>query len=112
MDITKECKKHGQTLFRQRSDNGYYRCLRCRSEAVSKRRRKLKKKLVEYFGGKCIKCGYSKCIWALTFHHKDPKEKDFTISSGDTRAWKTLLGEAKKCDLVCMNCHAELHYEV
>jgi len=31
---------------------GYYRCVRCRSEAVSKRRRTVKRKLVEEAGGR------------------------------------------------------------
>lgn len=41
---------------------------------------------IEYKGGKCSVCGYSKCKGALEFHHLDPKEKDFGISAqGYTR---------------------------
>jgi hypothetical protein len=50
------------------------------SENVISWRKRVKIKLVEYKGQKCEICGYDKCIQALTFHHKDPNEKDFNIS--------------------------------
>lgn len=107
------CKHHGITEFRERKDRLGWRCKQCVSNAVSHRRKQLKVNLVNYFGGKCIKCGYDKCIAALEFHHRDPNKKDFGLSmSGLTRSWKRLLEEAKKCDLVCANCHAEIHHGV
>lgn len=72
-----------------------------------KQRRKIKS--VEYKGGKCSICGYDKCMRALSFHHLDPNEKDFGISSGNTRSWKKTKIELDKCVLVCSNCHAEIH---
>lgn len=36
---------------------------------------------VAYKGGKCQCCGYNKYIGALKFHHVDPAQKDFGISS-------------------------------
>lgn len=79
-------------------------------EAVSKRRTILKLMAIEYKGGKCELCGYNKCVGALEFHHLDPEEKDFGISSdGNTRAWKKLRPELDKCILVCSNCHREIH---
>src|SRR3982751_2385723 len=50
------CSKHGHTAFYARPDGGF-RCGRCRSEAVSKRRRSVKKKLVDEAGGRCVLCG-------------------------------------------------------
>lgn len=77
---------------------------------VTKRRRLVKKELVKAAGGKCIRCGYSKCIDALQFHHRNPSEKDGELSN-----WKKSLAkgleEIKKCDLLCANCHAEVHME-
>ena len=32
------------------------------------------------YNGKCIRCGYDKCISALEFHHIDPTKKDTIIS--------------------------------
>lgn len=80
-------------------------------KAVSKRRIKIKEMAVEYLGGKCIKCGYDKCIWALDFHHRDSKTKEFSISSyGHSRSWERVKAELDKCDLICSNCHRELHH--
>lgn len=80
-------------------------------QAVIKRRKKLKKLAVEYKGSKCIKCGYDKCIEALEFHHINPNEKSFGISSkGLTRSWEILKIELDKCILVCSNCHREIEY--
>jgi len=76
--------------------------------AVNKHRHEIKKALVKYKGGKCEKCGYNKCIAALTFHHKNPKEKEFTIG-GRNYAWDRMVREVNKCILVCHNCHAEIH---
>lgn len=80
------------------------------SMAVSKRRRLLKKMAVEHLGGKCVCCGYSRCIEALEFHHKDPSQKDFSVSgSGATRSWELVKAEIEKCALLCANCHREVH---
>lgn len=107
-NIIKECKKHGQTEFALEG-RGYYRCKKCRSEQVAKRRKELKIKAVEYKGGKCEKCGYSNCINALEFHHKDGK-KDFGIAyKGYTRSWSSIKLEIDKCIMLCANCHREIH---
>jgi hypothetical protein len=67
-----------------------------------------KQKLIEHRGGKCILCGYNKCLGALCFHHINPAEKSFTIS-GKTKAYQKLLLESEKCVILCANCHAEVH---
>ena len=107
--IEKECKKHGNCKF-VLEGRGYYRCTKCRTSAVYKKRKKLKLDLVEYKGGKCEICGYNKCIAALEFHHKNVKEKDFSISdTGYTRSLEKSKREVDKCMLVCSNCHREIH---
>jgi 5-methylcytosine-specific restriction endonuclease McrA len=107
--ILKECKKHGLTEFVLRAD-GRYRCKKCASEAVQKRREKTKELLVEYKGGKCEICGYDKCVEALEFHHINPDEKDFGIGhKGYTRSFERNKAEVDKCILVCANCHREIH---
>lgn len=62
-------------------------------------------------GGKCECCGYNKNLSALEFHHRNPEEKSFGI---DIKAFaNTNIGKLKeeldKCDLLCSNCHKELH---
>ena len=77
---------------------------------TQRRRDKVKDMSIEYKGGKCQVCGYDKCKGALEFHHLDPKEKDFGISSkGYTRAWDAIKQELDKCIMVCANCHREIH---
>ncbi len=80
---------------------------------VSNRRRKVKMMAVEHMGGKCVKCGYQKCIAALEFHHTDPAQKDFNLAKkGCTFSWDRVKQEIEKCILVCSNCHREIHYEL
>jgi transposase len=100
------CSKHGLSTFVARSD-GRFRCRQCRMEAVAKRRRALKRILVDEAGGACLICGYSRCDRALEFHHLDPKAKQFQITS-HTRSLVRLRAEASKCVLLCSNCHAEV----
>lgn len=92
-----------------RSDKTYCSASCKNKGAVNKRRRLLKEKAVAYKGGKCENCGYCKCIWALQFHHKDPSQKEFRLSSGNTPSWEKTKTEADKCILLCANCHFELH---
>ena len=108
--VIKECKIHG--LCQHNVDkNGKIKCAKCSSDAVQKRRNKIKLMSIEYKGGKCEICGYNKCIAALEFHHLDSAEKDFGISAkGYTRSWEKVKEELNKCILVCANCHRELHY--
>lgn len=107
--IIKECYKHGETEFVLDGKN-HFKCLKCRNEAVQKRREVVKQKAVEYKGGKCEICGYDKCIDALEFHHINPEEKDFGISKkGYTRSWEKVKEEVDKCMLLCANCHREIH---
>ena len=78
------------------------------TEAVESWRKRKKKALVEYKGGKCQCCGYSRCIEALEFHHLDPNIRSFTIS-GKSKSFNSLKSEVDKCILVCSNCHKEIH---
>ena len=76
-------------------------------------RRNAKNKAIDYKGGSCIKCGYNKSNAALEFHHRDSSTKDFVVSAnGLARAWSTVKAELDKCDLLCANCHREVHYEM
>ncbi len=103
-----ECPRHGETDF-VLDTRGYYRCRRCRSAAVSKRRRKVKSILVREAGGACCLCGYSCCLAALEFHHLLPAEKSFALSEeGVARSLARARTEAEKCVLLCANCHAEV----
>ena len=108
--IKKVCKKHGECNHYQKKGTNRYQCTKCNTEAVQRRRDKLKIMAVEYKGGCCERCGYDKFIGALEFHHKNPLEKDFGISSsGWTRSFEKMKPELDKCILLCANCHREEH---
>ena len=78
---------------------------------TSELRREVKLECIKYKGGECIRCGYNKCPAALIFHHPDPNEKDFGLSSnGISRSFEKSKSELDKCVLVCSNCHAEIHH--
>jgi hypothetical protein len=81
--------------------------------STSKNKRKLKAALVAYKGGFCVRCGYADCQQALCFHHRDPAEKEFSIGEGN-KIWRLeqAIKEIEKCDLLCLNCHAEVHDEI
>ena len=102
------CPKHGHTAFYARPEGGF-RCGRCRADAVSKRRRSLKRQLVEEAGGCCVLCGFDEHPAALQFHHLDPSSKSFQLGEGGlTRSITKLRAEAEKCVLLCANCHAQV----
>lgn len=106
------CKHHGMTKFHpyRVGDKTKYRCAACLQANVQRRREKLKTLSIEYLGGCCQHCGYNKFAGALEFHHKDPTQKDFGISSsGHTRSWEKIKVELDKCLLLCANCHREEH---
>lgn len=69
-----------------------------------------KRRLVEWMGGKCCKCGYDKPFYTVYhFHHTDASTKSFTVSKYMSRSIDSLKEECKKCQLLCGNCHAEIH---
>jgi transposase len=101
------CPRHG-SIEHVREVRGYYRCRRCRQEAVVRRRRKVKEILVEEAGGRCRLCGYDRCVAALEFHHVDPHAKEFGVAQRGARSIERLRAEVRKCVLLCSNCHAEV----
>jgi hypothetical protein len=105
--ITRRCSRHGETEF-VIEGRGYYRCKRCRSERIVRHRRKVKAILVAEAGGRCRICGYDRDLGALHFHHLDPTMKRLQISRGIGLPLKALRNEARKCVLLCSNCHAEV----
>jgi transposase len=105
--ILRECSQHGWSPFSRVGTSGQYRCRSCGREAVAERRRRVKDILVHEAGGCCVLCGFDDYTGALHFHHRDPREKSFALSrEGVTRSLAKAREEARKCALVCANCHA------
>ena len=80
----------------------------------NQKKRGLERKLMLFnlLGGKCSRCGYKKNIGALEFHHLNPEEKSFQLDMRHlaNNSEDVLIEEAKKCVLLCSNCHKEIHY--
>lgn len=125
-----KCKKIKDiTQFKFRADNKYdCYCKSCRSEYQKERYSKTRISQIEkntlyrinspkktWFQElksqlSCSKCGENHPA-CLEFHHKNPQEKEFTISSMIGRKRKELiLEEIKKCVVLCANCHRKEHY--
>jgi hypothetical protein len=105
------CARHGRHLhYRTVTKAGYvrWRCRRCMGEAVTRRKQKVRRTLVDEAGGRCAVCGYDRCIVNLHFHHVDPTTKELAMTAQIGRSLAAFREEAKKCVLVCANCHGEI----
>ena len=85
-----------------------------RKEKIRERQRKIQEELKEYVTklkkeSCCSICGESRW-YVLDFHHLGGKE--YTIAALIKRGCSinTLKEELAKCQLVCSNCHREIHY--
>jgi hypothetical protein len=60
----------------------------------------------------CGICGESR-PWVLDFHHRDPKEKKTGITGAIVLGWslERIMEEVRKCDVICANCHRDLHWK-
>ena len=104
------CEVCGREYIYNRSAG--HRKNKCNSCYINVRRVGLKQKSIDYKGGKCQRCGYDKNTRALSFHHLDPEQKEFTIGGCYTRSWDAITKELDKCILVCLNCHMEIEDEL
>jgi hypothetical protein len=112
--VAKVCSKCG--IFKE--INSFYEqadrpsrmvwCKECLNSSTYKRQLLNKVRAVILSGGKCVHCGYNKCISALEFHHTNPENKE-RVNNGRlaSRRWERYWEEKKKCILLCANCHRE-----
>jgi hypothetical protein len=107
--LMRHCRRHGFTEFAiyGRKDPRA-RCKRCVGEAVNAAPPKVRALLVDEAGGRCAVCGYDRCLFNLHFHHVDPTTKSFRLDMGRSKSLAAFRAEARKCVLVCANCHGEI----
>ena len=84
-------------------------------DAMRMKKRAIKRELLAYKGGAiCSSCGYDEYEGALQLHHRNPEEKEIAFSQTPLNStdctMERLKKEADKCDVLCANCHFELHY--
>jgi len=60
---------------------------------------------------KCSNCGDDRW-YILDYHHKNSNLKKYEIGDMCRRGFseKSILTEIKKCDILCSNCHREIHF--
>lgn len=114
----KSCEICGKTLIGKQTK---YCSRKCHNQCgnkkhqnyVAQQKRGLERKirLLETLGRKCELCGYDRNYAGLSFHHKDPSKKSFSldIRHCSNRSWDKLLAESEKCQLLCIRCHTEIH---
>lgn len=110
--ICKHCGESDQEKFykRKRRSISRYVCIDCSNRQQAEKNRKIKLLAIAYKGGKCQKCSYNRCPGALSFHHRNPEEKDTAWKSLKNHSFEKIKFELDKCDLLCNNCHAETHW--
>lgn len=85
---------------------------------ITEERRITKELIVNYKGNKCEICGYDKCLAAITFHHTDKEDKEYSIAKISLRITdiqeltEDMLKELSKCEILCSNCHREKHVDI
>lgn len=83
-------------------------CAKCHTLHVHQKKREIKLRGIEYLGGHCHRCGYQGVPAVYDFHHKDQNQKEFSWGGKRTN-WENLKKELDKCQLLCANCHREIH---
>jgi hypothetical protein len=82
-----------------------------RARYVMQRRDQKKSILVNHFMDRCHDCGGTFPHCCYDFHHLDPKTKSFEIAPRLDGNIDTIMEEAKKCVMICSNCHRIRHYK-
>ena len=109
-------KKTQEYLERKRAwDRSYYQRHKIKRQAAAAER---KYRLYEYLQqiktkARCKYCGENHPA-VLQFHHRNPEEKEFDVSSfvyHQKGGLAKLEAEIAKCDILCANCHLKHHYE-
>ena len=95
-------------------------CKSCENKRKRKERKfrqiKWQLSLIDMLGGACAHCGKQaneENMVCFDFHHIDPQQKVQAISTmlADSRPYKVIEEEAKKCLLLCACCHRLYHKE-
>jgi hypothetical protein len=98
-------KSPEETSFYESSGSRY--CKKCINESKLARDIALKKKAIEYKGGRCNHCGYVGHTASYDFHHLRDKEMSWHMMRNV--GWEKAAAELDKCELLCANCHRVVH---
>ena len=85
------------------SDIKKYKEYRKRNKETERRR---KNQFINSYKTPCLFCGSDENVH---FHHVNPLEKEFEVSTGKYRSYKNIEKEIYKCWCLCSECHIKLH---
>jgi hypothetical protein len=108
----KNKERHREYIRKRYRENAVYRAKHLINVRRNDQKRIAASKalIAEFRSNGCAYCGEMEPA-CLAAHHKNPKEKEFTIA----KAWQKKIGkdrlsrELKKCVCLCHNCHYKLH---
>jgi len=104
-----QCRSCGLEGAENFYKNAKYQCKSCWNKRTYQSARDKLDQLLDERGGRCERCGYDSCRAALQWHHVDPNEKEFGIGNRRGLPIEQLRAETAKCQLLCANCHCEVH---
>lgn len=81
-------------------------------ENILEREKKRRERLISLINDlktSCVICGDER-NYVLQFHHRNSKEKKFSIAALSRTKKQILLAEISKCIVLCSNCHSEFHH--
>lgn len=84
------------------------RRIQCRNQQAA-----INQKMAEYKSSLCCERCPENHPSCLHFHHRDQATKVVTISEAVRMRWKweKIMEEIAKCEVLCANCHAKLHWQ-
>ena len=98
---------HKSYKFKRKNNSEHYKELDKQSSLRKRaKRRDLLQSLRKELGGKCSRCDYSEEIRILQFHHHEDNKIDNVTN---LQSLPRIEVEARKCILLCPNCHAIEH---
>ena len=109
---TKEWREKNKDSVRASRRKWYNNNRKKAMAAIVKRKQELREWLRGIKAGwQCNSCGedHPAC---LCCHHRDPNEKELDIARVTGHGWskQRILKEIEKCDILCHNCHAKIHW--
>jgi hypothetical protein len=117
-NICKKCESKRVTEYYKKNPEKSYR-FKYRQKDLerkvidSRKRREIVKSFIHDYKKEkqCSICGYNENTDILVFHHRDPTKKEYKISKRNASNPEILKKEIEKCNLLCPNCHRELHWK-
>lgn len=102
-DVSKP--RTAEFFYRQASnkDGLDSRCKKCDNTRVDNRDRARYRNMKS---GPCADCTSTYNPWQMSFDHREGTDKKFDISQMKSYSAEAFRIEIEKCDLVCLNCHA------